>query len=141
MISATGPRRLASCAWASPCSAVGLLAAIPALLLGARIARIDGVLEVAVSRQGTRLAALLRHSPFSAITFGHVIIGVNRAELARLRSHEHQHVTQYEMWGPLFFIAYPASSLAQWVRGRHPYWHNRFEVQARENSSDIRDEA
>lgn len=141
MISVTNLHRLASYAWATPCSAVGLLAAIPALLMGARIARSDGVLEVAVSRQGTRLASLLRHSPFSAITFGHVIIGLNTAELVRLRSHEHQHVKQYEMWGPLFFIAYPASSLAQWLRGRDPYWHNRFEVQARVHSSDVRDEA
>ena len=111
------------------------------MLMGARVERVDGALEVAVSRTGSRLAGLLRRSPFSAITFGHVIIGVNRAELARLRSHEQQHVRQYELWGPLFFIAYPASSLAQWVRGRHPYWHNRFEVQARANSSDLRDEA
>lgn len=109
--------------------------------MGARVARIDGVLEVSVSRQGARLAAMLRDLPFSAITFGHVIIGLNEAELVRLRSHEHQHVKQYEIWGPLFFIAYPASSLAQRVRGRHPYWHNRFEVQARANSSDPRDEA
>ena len=133
--------RLTRYAWAAPCSAVGVLIAFVAMLLGARIECVEGTLEAAVSRQGSRLAGLSRRSPFSAITFGHVIIGVNRDELARLRSHEQQHVRQYELWGPLFFIAYPASSLAQWLRGRDPYWHNRFEVQARANSSDVRDEA
>ena len=48
MISVTDVLRLASYAWAAPCSAVGLLAAFSALLMGVRVDRIDGALEVAV---------------------------------------------------------------------------------------------
>ena len=54
------------------------------------------------------------------------------AELDRLRRHEQAHVLQYERWGLLFFVAYPAESLRQWQCRRRPYIDNRFEVQARE---------
>jgi hypothetical protein len=40
-------------------------------------------------------------------------------------------VRQYERWGVVFFLAYPLSSLWQAARGRHYYWDNWFEVQAR----------
>ena len=60
-----------------------------------------------------------------------VRFGRDGSELIRLRLHEQAHVRQYEMWGPFFFLAYPASSLLQLLRGRSPYHHNHFEVQAR----------
>jgi len=131
MTRSTKLSRMASYAWASPCSLVGLILALPAMLVGARARRIHGVLEVAVPVPRARLPGLLHVLPFSAITFGHVVIGCCTAELDRLRDHEHQHVRQYELWGPFFFVAYPLSSLVQWARGNHPYLHNRFEVQAR----------
>ena len=71
-----------------------------------------------------------RRLPFSAITFGHVILGVSLQDLARLRAHELVHVRQYERLGPLFFIAYPASSLLAAATGRCPYRNNRFEMEA-----------
>lgn len=37
---------------------------------------------------------------------------------------------QYERWGVLFFPLYLGSSLLQLLRGRSPYWHNHFELQA-----------
>jgi hypothetical protein len=60
-----------------------------------------------------------------------VILGTHPDELARLRVHEQAHVRQYEAWGPLFLLAYPASSLWQWLLGRRPYADNHFEVAAR----------
>ena len=39
-------------------------------------------------------------------------------------------------WGPLFFFAYGASGFWQFVNRRSPYWHNHFEVQARERSNE-----
>ena len=42
------------------------------------------------------------------------------AELDRLRRHEQAHVLQYERWGLLFFVAYPAESLRQWQCRRRP---------------------
>lgn len=118
-------------AWAAPCSLVGLALVLPLLLAGARARRVAGVLEVGFTRHLTRQGSLLYRLPFSAITLGHVVLGLSQHELARLRVHEHAHVRQYESWGVLFFVAYPLSSLVQWLLGRSPYWHNRFEIEAR----------
>lgn len=112
--------------WASPCSAVGLIFAVIALPLGGRVAFRAGVAEVALPRS---LRGAL--GPFGAITFGHVVLGRSEQILAQTRPHERVHVKQYESWGPFFFIAYPASSLFQLLRGRSPYWFNYFEVEAR----------
>ncbi|MDX9845225.1 MAG: signal peptide prediction [Aquabacterium sp.] len=112
-------------AWASPCSLVGVLLAAPILLLGGRAHLHTGVLEVALpGHRRTRL-------DLGAITLGHVVLGGSEHTLSQLRAHEQEHVRQYERWGVVFFLAYPASSLIQLLRGRHPYWLNHFEVQAR----------
>ena len=121
--------RLLCYAWAAPCTALGLCLAAPAFLAGATARVADGVVEVALSRHGQ--AAWLRKLPFVAITFGHSVIGITRQELERLRPHEHEHVRQYERWGPAFLAAYPLESLWQMLRGRRAYFDNRFEQQAR----------
>jgi hypothetical protein len=116
-------------AWAAPCTLVGLCLVAPALLAGrAAGVVVDGVVEVAFVAVSARTRRWL---PFNAICFGHVVLGMSRAELARLRPHEHAHVRQYERWGALFFIAYPLAGLWQWLRGRQAYRDNWFEVQAR----------
>jgi len=122
----TGTRllQLAGYLWAAPCSAVGLVVAACLLWRGGEWQLRDGVLEVPLRR-----AALFGR--FGAITFGHVVIAADRRQLARLRRHELEHVRQYMRWGPLFFPAYAASSLLQWLRGRDPHRDNGFEVQAR----------
>ena len=118
--------------WASPCSLVGLIAALLPLCLGGGARWNRGALEViyrpCLADCGRRSRAL----PFRAIVFGHVILAVNAAELLRLGPHERVHVAQYGRWGPVFLLAYPASSLWQWLRGRDPYRDNAFEVQARQ---------
>lgn len=120
-------------AWAAPCTAVGLLLAAPLLLAGGRLAWHTGVLEVAAGRPMRRC-----FGRFCAITFGHVVLAVDAAALARSRGHERVHVRQYEAWGPLFFPAYLLSSLAAWWRGGDPYRDNRFEIDARRRSGDRR---
>lgn len=120
--------RIARYVWAAPCSAVGLALALPCLLLGGTAAAVGGVLEISLAPALRRLG--WRRLPFRAITFGHVILGTSRASLRRLRAHERIHVRQYEQWGVFFFLAYPLSSLLQLLRGRNPYRHNRFEMQA-----------
>ena len=136
--------------WAAPCSVLGLLVALPLLMAGARAHRVAGVLEVAFGEAdvscmsgaaagvgGVRLGRPVRTVsqpawlPFCAITLGHVVLGVSHDALARLRLHEHAHVRQYQRWGLLFLLAYPLDSLWQGLCGRSPYWHNRFEVDAR----------
>jgi hypothetical protein len=116
--------------WALPATLVGLVLAVVARALGAGLAFRDGALEVG----GGRLVRYLRRLPkafhFGAITFGHVIVGVDQKALDRSRAHEHVHVRQYERWGIVFFPAYVASSLRQLLAGRRPYADNRFEREA-----------
>jgi hypothetical protein len=127
-------RRVLKLLWAAPCSLVGLLAALLPLALGGRARWRAGALEVTYRPGAADCGALARALPFRGIVFGHVILAVTREELDRIGPHERVHVAQYERWGPLFFPAYGASSLWQLLRGRSPYWHNHFEVQAREQS-------
>lgn len=115
--------------WAAPCSAVGLICAGVLCLGGGSARLVQGVLEVALSETPRR-----SRLPFTAITLGHVVLGTDRPMLEAVRAHEQVHVRQYEHWGIFFFLAYPAASLYQWLRGRRPYWDNPFEVQARERS-------
>jgi hypothetical protein len=99
-----------------------------------------GVLEIALSQQDKPGSRLLQKLPFCAITFGHIVIGLTEHHLECLRDHEHEHVRQYERWGLLFFLAYPASSLYQWIRGNNAYWDNWFEVQARLGAANAENE-
>jgi hypothetical protein len=121
--------RLARYAWAAPCSAVGLVAAALLWAARGRLALRDGTLEASV--EGAAPVPWIERLPVRAITFGHVILAASASELECWRAHEQVHVRQYERWGLLFFAAYALSSLAQWLRGRDPYLHNGFEVQAR----------
>lgn len=123
-------RPLLAYAWAAPASALGLIVAAPARAAGARMAVVDGVLEVGGRPIARLVARLPRALQFSAMTLGHVVIGIDQRALADCRVHERVHVRQYERWGVLFFPLYLGSSLLALVRGRDPYWHNHFERQA-----------
>ena len=122
--------RFARYCWAAPYSLLGLLFGVVAILLGATVRRAAGALEFG----GGLLGRLLRWLPpglsFSAITFGHVILGIDHATLAHLRAHEQVHVRQYERWGPLYLPAYVLSSILELLRGRNPYRDNYFEREA-----------
>lgn len=123
--------RIARYVWASPCSLVGLLFATLIFVFGGSVRRKSGVIEVSISTRRPHAPPGRKH-PFEAITLGHVIIGFNEQGLAHFHLHELEHVRQYEQWGVFFFVAYAISSLWQLLKGRSPYWHNYFEVQARE---------
>jgi hypothetical protein len=122
--------------WAMPCSVVGLVLAVIPLGLGGRAKWSDGALEVSYRPTLVACGTLARQLPFRAIVFGHVILAMTQQELVALGPHERVHVAQYERWGPLFLLAYPAASLWQLLHGRSPYWHNHFEVQARQLSNE-----
>ncbi|MDI1301891.1 MAG: hypothetical protein PSX71_08305 [bacterium] len=123
-------RKLLHYLWASPCTLVGMVAGAVFLAAGGSARMEGGVIEIS-------LPPRMQHTFLSlgAITFGHVVLGISKAELERLRTHELEHVRQYERWGLLFFLAYPASSLVQFMRGKNPYWYNHFEIQARQRSA------
>jgi hypothetical protein len=122
--------RVLAYGWALPYSALGFLFGVVALLFGARLHVHQGALEFGGGRIGALLARLPVRFRFCAITFGHVILGLDEPALAAARAHEQVHVRQYERWGPLFIPAYLLSSLAQWVYGRRPYLDNHFEREA-----------
>ena len=117
--------------WASPATVVGVCAACVVSIVGAEIERVGGVLEVSLAPRSATLCKAVSCLPFTAITFGHIVIACSADEQAALRQHERVHVAQYELWGPLFLLAYPLESLFQWARGRRAYLDNRFEIAAR----------
>jgi hypothetical protein len=118
-------------AWAAPATLAGLLVALPAFAAGARARVIDGVIEVTGGRVERLVAALPRRCRFCAITFGHLVVCTDECTAAAVRAHEHVHVRQYERLGALFFPLYVGSSVVQLLRGRDPYFDNRFEREAR----------
>jgi hypothetical protein len=114
--------------WTAPNTMLGLIAGWLVLAFGGRAQAVQGALEFHGGLLG-RLVA--RHCHFGAITFGHVILGVDSKVLNNVRAHEHVHIKQYERWGPLFLPAYVASSAWQLIRGRDAYLDNLFERDAR----------
>lgn len=129
-----GTLAIARYAWALPATLVGLLLSLLAFAVGARGRMVEGAIEIAGGRVARCLLALPRCCHFDAITFGHVIIGVNHETLAGCRFHEHVHIRHYERWGVLFFPLYLLSSFFQIVRGHNPYLDNSFEREAFEKS-------
>ena len=117
--------------WASPASALGVCAALLGGVIGAKVERVSGVMEVSLVPRSAVLCKAVACLPFSAITFGHVVIACSAQEQVALRRHERVHVAQYELWGALFLLAYPLESLFQLLSGRRPYQDNRFEIAAR----------
>jgi len=85
--------------WALPATAIGLVFIVFAVCAGATIRFVDGAIEVAGGKAIQFVSLLPGPTKFVAITFGHVIIGVDHVVLHRVRSHEHVHVQQYERWG------------------------------------------
>ena len=123
--------RIAAYVWASPNTMLGLCIALVGLLTGTRLQFVQGVVEV----HGGLVTWLLRRAvPLedgaSALTLGHVVLGVSPAALDITRDHERVHVRQYERWGPLFIPAYGAASIWALIRGKRPYRDNLFEREA-----------
>jgi hypothetical protein len=123
--------RLPTYLWAFPTTFVGLLFVPAALIGGGSFCVVDGVLELS----GGLVSAFLRRGTLlpggaSAMTLGHVVLGLDRAALDRTRSHERVHVRQVERWGPLFLPAYGLASLVALMKGRDAYRDNRFEREA-----------
>ena len=114
--------------WASPTTAVGLLAAGLTCLSGGKTQVRQGALEC---HGGFARWFLGRRAvSASAMTLGHVILGRTTDDLDRCRAHEQVHVRQVERWGGLFIPAYLMASAIAWSRGRHYYFDNYFEIDA-----------
>lgn len=119
--------------WAFPTTTVGLLFVIPTLLTRGRVQLFDGVIEVHGGFTGWFLhrgTALWMTGGATAMTLGHVVLGIDAPALDRTRAHERVHVHQCERWGPLFLPAYLLCSFIQWMRGHDAYHDNHFEKEA-----------
>jgi hypothetical protein len=120
--------------WALPLSLFGALLALPVLVLRGQ-AQLIRKPTIAILVRGPFADAMLSRHPFGAMTamaLGHVIIAEHHGLSNRILIHELEHVRQAERWGPLFPVAYLLSSAWAAIRGRDAYWHNIFEIAARE---------
>jgi hypothetical protein len=116
--------------WAAPYSLLGLLIALSACALGARLRRDGHTLECTGGRLGAWMLRLPNRHRIVALTLGHVILAVDTTAMRQLRDHERVHVRQYELCGPFYGPAYLLESLWQALRGRDAYLANRFEREA-----------
>jgi hypothetical protein len=120
--------------WAAPLTAFGLTLALPILLLRGHAQLVRGH-TVALVVRGPFADQMLSRHPFGAMVamaLGHVVIAEQQGLSMRVLTHELAHVRQAARWGILFPFAYLGSSAWAMIRGRDAYWHNRFEIAARE---------
>jgi hypothetical protein len=121
--------------WAFPTTCLGLIFVPLALATGGGVQAVTGVIEV----YGGAVRWLLRHATLvrggaSAMTLGHVVLGVDPMMLDITRTHERVHVRQCERWGPFFVPAYLLAGLWALLCGRNPYLDNLFEREAFESA-------
>jgi len=124
-------RRFVIYLWTAPNTLVGLLFLPLAAVSGGRARVVSGVVEIS----GGAVSFFLRRCTLlpggaSAMTLGHVVLGIDLLALDLTREHERVHVRQAECWGPLFLPAYVAASGMAWICGKNPYRDNKFERQA-----------
>jgi hypothetical protein len=122
--------------WAAPCTLLGLLLFPVALFTGGRMRWVEGAMECCLG-QGVLARWLTHGQPFAAITLGHLVFAPNVDDLELWRAHERVHVRQFERWGALMLLAYPAASAWAWLKGQDPYLANWFEQQAYRMPSQI----
>lgn len=122
--------------WALPATSFGLLVGLICLFAGGAVRRQGRTIEFWGRSVQIAFRLMLLRGPISAMTLGHVILGLDRETLDRCREHELVHVRQYECWGPFFIPAYLLCSLWLWLRGRNAYFDNPFERQAYEGTQD-----
>lgn len=127
------PISLLGIVWALPLTLFGLLLALPVIARRGHVSVFNGGACALVVRGPLADRMLARH-PFgvmSAMAIGHVVLVAQDALTTRILTHELEHVSQAARWGILFPFAYLAASAWELLHGRDAYWHNTFEVAAR----------
>lgn len=125
--------------WASPMTMLGLLLASPVLLLRGQ-AQLIRKPTAALLIRGPFADRMLSRHPFGAMcamALGHIIIAENQGLSSRVLIHELEHVRQAARWGMFFPFLYLGSSAWAAICGRDAYWHNKFEIEAREAEKQI----
>jgi len=121
-------------AWALPLTLLGILLTLPILARGGNLSLI-GMPTPALLVSGSLADYLLDHHPYGAMcamAIGHIVIANRRDLTSRILIHELAHVRQAACWGAAFPFVYLAASGWALLHGRDAYWHNVFEVAARE---------
>jgi hypothetical protein len=122
--------RLLKYLWPFPITMFGLILAGIVKASGGHCSRHSNALEASNGAASRLLWLMNPWAKIEAITLGHVILARNPAVAARLRTHEHTHVRQYERWGVIFPFAYLASSAIAVMKGGDAYRDNVFEREA-----------
>jgi len=120
--------------WALPLTISGFLLAFPVLAWRGHVYIVRNTTQ-ALLICGPLGDFLLAHHPFgrmTAMAIGHVVLCEQKGLSRRILTHELEHVRQAMRWGILFPFAYIASSVWAKLRGRDAYWHNAFEIAARD---------
>jgi hypothetical protein len=126
--------------WALPLTLLGLCVWVLVYFEGLIFKRKSALTQVNTAQEAIIFVAysdtvkwlLMRH-PFGrmdAITIGCCVLACDAAALQRTWAHECVHVRQGLQWGPLFPLAYAASSAWAGLHGRCMYADNYFEKQA-----------
>jgi hypothetical protein len=108
----------------------GLVLASIVKVSGGACKRYGNALEASNGAASRLLWLMNPWGNIEAITLGHVILVRDTNTAARLRTHEHTHVRQYERWGVIFPFAYLASSAIAVIKGEDAYRDNVFEREA-----------
>ncbi|MEN3296862.1 MAG: hypothetical protein V7642_6115 [Burkholderiales bacterium] len=135
----SGAATLLGIVWALPLTLLGILLALPVVALRGHIQLIRGP-TAAILVRGPFADRILSRHPFGAMTamaLGHIIIAEHQGLSSRVLLHELAHVRQATRWGIFFPFAYLAASAWAAIRGRDAYWHNKFEIAAREEEKQL----
>lgn len=116
--------------WPLPITLFGLILAGIVKASGGNCSRHGNALEASNGAASRLLWLMNPWANIEAITLGHVILARDTNTAARLRTHEHTHVRQYERWGVIFPFAYLASSAIAVMKGGDAYRDNVFEREA-----------
>ena len=116
--------------WPFPITLFGLILAGIVKASGGACSRHGNALEASNGAASRLLWLMNPWGNIEAITLGHVILARDTNTAARLRTHEHTHVRQYERWGVIFPFAYFASSAIAVMKGGDAYRDNVFEREA-----------
>lgn len=120
--------------WALPLTLVGMLLALPILLWRGKVHFVRTTTPAMMVSGPVADYMLNRHpfGPMCAMAIGHVVIAEERGLTPQVLTHELAHVRQAACWGILFPIVYLAASVWAVLHGQDAYWHNVFEVAARQ---------
>lgn len=120
--------------WALPLTMVGMLLALPILSWRGRVHLVRTTTPALMVSGPVADYMLNRHpfGPMCAMAIGHVVIAEERGLTAQVLTHELAHVRQAACWGILFPIVYLAASVWAVLHGQDAYWHNVFEIAARQ---------